>query len=204
MNKKILIGSIIAVAILVLVSFTGVVGYQTTKSSTIARASPLFSVRTSRALDKESKDLSCDYVGKGEVSIISIPKSNNENIQVQKMIEAIRRMNKNSFDRFINSVINHLKKKTTISDKSIGEIVNLLRQLKTESVSRNYNDISEIIVFYKSNLFLCTLRTYWEIGCYLNVVIILITIILNFIRSIGTPTFIPCGECGPKPNTLKI
>ncbi len=57
MNKKILIGSIIAVAILVLVSFTGVVGYQTTKSSTIAKASPLFAVRSSRAIDEESKDI---------------------------------------------------------------------------------------------------------------------------------------------------
>ena len=53
MDKKILIGSIIAVAILVLVSFTGVVGYQTTKSSTIDVASPLFTVRSSRAIDKE-------------------------------------------------------------------------------------------------------------------------------------------------------
>ncbi len=57
MNKKILIGSIIAVAILILVSFTGVVGYQTTKSSTIAKASPLFTVRSSRAIDEESEDI---------------------------------------------------------------------------------------------------------------------------------------------------
>jgi len=57
MNNKILIGSIIAVAVLVLVSFTGVVGYQTTKSSTIAKASPLFTVRSSRAIDGESKDI---------------------------------------------------------------------------------------------------------------------------------------------------
>ena len=56
MNKKILMGSIVSVAILILVSFTGVVGYQTTKSSTIARASPLFTVRSNRAIDKESKD----------------------------------------------------------------------------------------------------------------------------------------------------
>ena len=56
MNKKILIGNIIAVAILVLVSFTGVIGYQTTKSSTIARASPLFAVRSNRAIDEERKD----------------------------------------------------------------------------------------------------------------------------------------------------
>ena len=59
MNNKILIGSIIAVVILVLVSFTGVVGYQTTKFSTIAKASPLFSVRTQRAIDKESRGLTC-------------------------------------------------------------------------------------------------------------------------------------------------
>ena len=58
MNKKILIGSIIAVVILVLVSFTGVVGYQTTKSSTISKASPLFSVRSKRAIYEESEALS--------------------------------------------------------------------------------------------------------------------------------------------------
>ena len=39
MNKKILLGSIIAVVILVLVSFTGVVGYQSAKSPSIAGAS---------------------------------------------------------------------------------------------------------------------------------------------------------------------
>ena len=75
MNKKILLGSIIAVVILVLVSFTGVVGYQSAKSSTIARASPLFSVRSKRAIDRESKDLTSDYIGKGEEVTIPIPTS---------------------------------------------------------------------------------------------------------------------------------
>ena len=59
MKKKILIGSIIAVIILVLVSFTGVVGYQTIESSAIARASPLFTVRTNSAIGEESKDCNC-------------------------------------------------------------------------------------------------------------------------------------------------
>ena len=74
MNKKILIGCIIAVVILILVSFTGVVGYQTTKSSDVARTSPLFSIRSTRAIDKESKDLTCDYVGKGVENSLSIPR----------------------------------------------------------------------------------------------------------------------------------
>ena len=86
MKKKILIGCIIAVAILVLVSFTGVVGYQTTKSSTIANASPLFNVRAKRAINQEDDGLTCDYVGKGEEDIISIPKIDNKYSLIKRLI----------------------------------------------------------------------------------------------------------------------
>ena len=61
MKTKLKIGCFVAVVILVLVSFTGVVGYQTT-STTIAKASPLFIVRSKRAIDKETEDFTCDYV----------------------------------------------------------------------------------------------------------------------------------------------
>ncbi|UCD14590.1 MAG: hypothetical protein JSW60_04005 [Thermoplasmatales archaeon] len=74
MVKKILIGSIIAVAVLICVSFTSVVGFQSVKSN--VKASPRFTVRTKRAIDEESKDLTCDYVGKGEEIIIPLPKRN--------------------------------------------------------------------------------------------------------------------------------
>jgi hypothetical protein len=77
MNKKILMGSILAVAILILVSFAGVVGYQTTNQLTIAKTSPLFTVRSSRAIDEDSKNLSCDYVGKGEECTIYLGKRPN-------------------------------------------------------------------------------------------------------------------------------
>ena len=92
MNKKILIGSIIAVVILVLVSFTGVIGYQTAKSSTIAKASPLFSVRSSRAIDEESKEFTCDYVGKEVATLITFPKRNEKDVIVQKIINLIDKM----------------------------------------------------------------------------------------------------------------
>ena len=101
MNKKILIGSIIAVVILVLVSFTGVVGYQTTQSSTIAKASPLFTVRSSRAIDEESRDLNCDYVGKGEESVLSIPKRDSKTASFQKFIDRISKMDDETFHRLI-------------------------------------------------------------------------------------------------------
>ena len=49
MKKKIIIGSIIAVAILVGVSLTSVVGYKRVESD--FRESPLFNVRSERAIE---------------------------------------------------------------------------------------------------------------------------------------------------------
>ena len=104
MIKKILLGSIIAVIILVLVSFTGVVGYQTTKSSTIAKASPLFNVRTSRAIDEENKDLTCDYVGKGKEINILLPARNSKVELFDRFSNVIRAMDDKSFDRFVDLI----------------------------------------------------------------------------------------------------
>ena len=119
MEKRILLGSIIAVVILVLVSFTGVVGYQTTKSSTIARASPLFSIRSSRAIDEESKDLTCDYVGKGKSTSIAFPKRNYTLSIIKKIIDIMRIEEDIQFNRLIfneNDKISILKTIQLIGD----------------------------------------------------------------------------------------
>ncbi|UCF11650.1 MAG: hypothetical protein JSW06_06265 [Thermoplasmatales archaeon] len=64
MNNKILLGSIVSVTILILVSFTSVIGYRSISFD--VKVSPLFNIRSSKAIGKESKDIACDYVGKGE------------------------------------------------------------------------------------------------------------------------------------------
>ncbi len=130
MNKKILLGSIIAVVILVLVSFTGVVGYQTTKSSTIVKASPLFSVRSKRAIDEDSKDLTCDYVGKGEENVISIPKRDSKTALIQKVIDRISRMDDKVLNKLMFSVIKHVKQNGRLTDIDNNKIINALNQLK--------------------------------------------------------------------------
>ena len=130
MNKKILIGSIIAVAILLLMSFTGVVGYQTTKSSTIAKASPLFTVRSSRAIDKESKDLSCDYVGKGEVNNIYLPKGNDRTVSVDTLINVIKRMDDKSLQRFAYFIKYRLQQTDSTPDFDSKDIFQSLKQLR--------------------------------------------------------------------------
>ncbi|MCK5260827.1 MAG: hypothetical protein KAJ44_01445 [Thermoplasmatales archaeon] len=141
MRKDILICSIIAVVILVLVSFTGVVGYQTTKSSTIAKASPLFSVRSKRAIDKESKDLSCEYVGKGEDIKIPILKRNNITALIQKVKTIIGKIDDKSFYRCVQIAINQLNMNHKMKDEKITTLIN---QLKSNSNEYNLSDIHKI------------------------------------------------------------
>ena len=168
MNKKILIGSIIAVVILVLVSFTGVVGYQTTKSSTNAKASPLFSIRSSRAIDKESKDLTCDYVGKGEDNFLSIPKRDNKIELIQKFIDSIRTMDDKTFYRFLDVLFKRFNQEHIIKKNTVPKLIVTLHQLKT-----NPNNIKNYItdITDKSrteNFFYCTsVDGEWYPGCIL-------------------------------------
>ena len=68
MNKKALVISILAAALIVLASLSSVVGTIAVKSNDekISIASPLFAVRTQRSLNKEeTKKINSNYLGKG-------------------------------------------------------------------------------------------------------------------------------------------
>ncbi len=97
MEKKILIGSIISIAMLIGICFTSVVGYQSVKSD--VKVSPLFNIRTSRAIDVDSKDLNSEYVGKGTESNLSIPSITTRISLLLKAQEQIKNMNKEEIDQ---------------------------------------------------------------------------------------------------------
>ena len=127
-DKKILIGSIIIVAILIGVSFTTVLGYNSVETN--LKASPLFNIRTSRAIDEESKDLFCNYIGKGEEFAISFPKRDNRAELLQFVMNAIGKMDDRTFNRFKNLVIEQIYKRENIKNDIIGEEIQLLHQGK--------------------------------------------------------------------------
>ena len=179
MEKRILLGSIIAVVILILVSFTGVIGYQTTKSSTNAKASPLFSVRTSRAIDEESKDFTYDYVGKGEESVLSIPKRDDRTESLQKFIVLIRKMDDETFDKYINELFNRLIQEDKIRDSYINRLVTEINQLKINSEKlMNY--------LFDEKLDPPFFTMFWFSGCILFYVLMVIPTIILY------PLFIYC------------
>ncbi|UCF12306.1 MAG: hypothetical protein JSW06_09735 [Thermoplasmatales archaeon] len=129
MKKKIIIGSIIAVVILISVSFTGVVGYSSVKSNS-RKASPLFSVRTNRAIGEESKDIACDYAGKGKTTLITIPKRDDRVVLTQRVIDSIRTMDDETLERFIASVIDSAKKDKKFNDINPSRIREALFQVR--------------------------------------------------------------------------
>ena len=123
MKKKILIGSIIAVVLLTLVSFSSVVGYSSAKSDSKI-ASPLFSVKNNRG------EVSSNYIGKGKEINIPLPKRTNDEVSIKKIVDIIQNMDDDTFDRFVNFIITQLHQKDDLQEYSDKEIVLSLNQLR--------------------------------------------------------------------------
>jgi hypothetical protein len=131
MNKKILLGSIISVVILILVSFTSVVGYNNIESD--IQSSPLFNIRSSRAIDEENKDLSCEYVGKGIENNIFIPKRIDGISPFLKFIYSLIKINEKVHNPNINNLLQQYIHNDIIEIEQISEIEDKVNQLNEES-----------------------------------------------------------------------
>jgi hypothetical protein len=128
MNKNILaIGSIIACIILLVASLSPVVGYNSARSS--VRDSPLFSVRTKRAIDQDRDELTSEYVGKG--NWIPIPTRNSNMVLIQKTINRFCQMDDSGFSRLTKLIINHAYQDVRIDKDNIEEVITTLELLRT-------------------------------------------------------------------------
>jgi len=181
MNNKILIGSIIAVTILIGVSFTSDVGYRSVPSD--VKASPLFGIRSSRAIDEESEDLSCAYVGKGEEISLSIPRRDKKIELVHKVIDAIHKMDDKTYNRFIPLFITYIKQNKKFEEIDDITVVNALNRLRSKQEGdapislRNWAECTNDVP--------CTIGG-WHFGCYIYWVTVLIFGIIGFLlRNLG-------------------
>jgi hypothetical protein len=129
MKTKLLLGSIGAVAILILVSFTNVVGVQSTTSGTVSD-SPLFSIRTQKAINQDGKGiLTSGYLGKGRNTIF-IPTSEDRTMLYQKIIDWISGMDETTFNNFIAMVIHQINSEPKLKNIHSQGIIAVLYQLK--------------------------------------------------------------------------
>jgi hypothetical protein len=201
MRKKAIIGgSIGAVVLLVLCSLVNVVGYESVKS-TEANESPLFSVRTKRAINQESKSsLTSDYLGK-DFNTLLFPLRDNRTALIQKFINKIRTMDDDTFNRFIDYTVNQINHKKNLKVVNIKEFIKELRQLREST--------QNIIVDNDSDISLFTFFPDWDpVPCWFPGKLLLMLmaipftffVILIFIINviIGTPTMqFDMPECMP-------
>ncbi len=134
MDIKILVGSIIAIVILVGVSFTSVVGYSIVKSTT-GKESPLFDIRANRAIGEESKVLTGNYVGKGNA--LTITKKDGSEVLTRIIIDNIRMMDDKTFEKSIAFLIDYMQKDKRFNRFNSNEITEALYLIRNsdESIS---------------------------------------------------------------------
>lgn len=126
MKTKLLLGSISAVVILILVSFTNVVGIQSSTSDS-GNDSPLFTIRTQKRINQTSKTvLISDYLGKG-LHAIQFPQRDNRTALFLKAIEIIEKMEYKEFNRFQNLILSHVSKDKNIKNIDIITLLTLTR-----------------------------------------------------------------------------
>ena len=130
MNKKLMISSIAVAVIIILVSFTSVIGFQTTKS-TVIKNSPLFIIRAQRAINKPIKDIiTTEYIGKRKTITISFPTKNTTLLLFQRVIDGISKMNDITFTKFLNETISKLCESKMVKEKDLTTIKQLFHFLR--------------------------------------------------------------------------
>ena len=193
MNNKILLGSILSVVILILVSFTGAVGYQTT--STIARASPLFSVRSKRAIGQGEKDITTDYLGHGEETNIQFSSRMKRTEQAQKAIDIINIMDDRAFSRFVARIISHPKSPEQMTDMETSDVLQALFYIRENPNDVEYYDTEnnpiETFEYITCFGFPCL------IGWLQSILVLIFAYILGWISSQVSRAHIPTYGCCP-------
>jgi hypothetical protein len=192
-DKKPLIGvSICAVVLLVLGSLSNVVGYQSVKSTTV-NDSPLFQTRTQRATNQQQNSITSQYLGMG-INALSFPLRDTNTKMIQKFIDRIRTMDDDTFNRFIDYVVNQINHKNNLKSVDVNDFIKGLRQIRKNTqnivVDKDLDD-NKITYSNDYNPTKCGLPGF-IIGYFLIGIIIMI--IMVFLLLISQPSLAapPC------------
>lgn len=183
MNQIRLIGGSLGVVILfVLGSLSTVVGYQSVKST--VNDSPLFTVRTQRAVHQQRNILTAQYLGMGKGNLLQFPFKDNQSEQLKKVIDIIRKMDDKAFQRFTEICIQRIHLDKSFEDITSDSIEKSLHILKTNSVTISdsfTNRNNQILTAYG----VITLCGVWFPGCVpLFILYMIVTTIVSVAKQI--------------------
>jgi hypothetical protein len=189
-KKKIIIGCIGAVVLLVLGSLSNVVGYQSVKSTGV-NDSPLFQTRTQKATNQQQNTLTSQYLGMGNGNILQFSFRDNRTDLLKKVSIFFKNMDNKTFNIFTNIYLYQLQKKGEVTDVNREKIAEALRQFRDSSVRPIiYNNIEVNDMTWRDTPTLC-----WFPGCqlYILFLVIFITVMFSLISVVlGETSCITC------------
>ncbi len=186
MKRKLFIGSIIAVAVLIGVSFTSVVGYRTVDSN--VKESPLFNIRTNRAIGEEDKILTSNYFGK--VNTLPFPKRDDKAIMVQKVVESIKKTDDKTFKILVVNIIDYARKDNRFNGVKPDEIREALYLVRDSYESIPFFDANREIKYFAGpttptscTCFFCDITFGYGLKGFLGCIFALPNLIMLFITA---------------------
>jgi hypothetical protein len=129
-KRMIILVCICAVGILIGLSFTSVVGYSSKQSNSIG-ISPLYNLRTNRAINNREDVATYDYVGKGKASSVNIPVPDSGIVLIKHLIDRINNMNYKTFNSFIALAIKRIKHSEKGKDVNIDQLLTTFYLIRT-------------------------------------------------------------------------
>lgn len=198
MKKYLLVGgAATAVLLIVLTSFTSVVGYTSVKNSELVD-SPLFQIRTHKIIYDSECCLKSTYLNKGKEIEIPLPKRSLKNYLHytsdlwEILLMRINKMNDDQFEQFIIDLKQEMAEEQKYSNQEVDQIIHTLQTLKN-GASIEDTVVSDDFDFTFDYSGTCTLYGLWLPGCLLMTSIgIFIAIIIFFIvHNCAAATFGP-------------
>ncbi len=162
MDKKTLtVVSICAVVLLVLGSLSNVVGYYVLSTRSTVNDSPLFQTRTQRATNQQQNNITSRFLGKG-TNVISFSLQDTTTEMIQKLVDRIKAMDDDTFNRFIDNVVNQINHKNSLKDVKINDFIKGLRQIRESTQDIIINEESNDSKMFISHRCGMTIFRYWD------------------------------------------
>ena len=147
--------------------------------------SPLFGVRTKRAVNDEQEPVESDFLGKGEKINIHLPERDDKVVLIERFISSVEKMDEKSLDRVIDIVLLRLNNDNivSISKSEIKEAISFI--VNNPDLAKNYyaNEIEKSDIVYDTigggNPLLCIIE--WILSRFIFYFLLLVLCVQIFL-----------------------
>jgi len=206
MKKKGIIGCIFAAALIIMTSYASVVGYQTVQPSNQESFSPLFAVRTQRAIQQTSGGGVATFLGKGTYTNLFPSQASRQEELIQTAIKIFR-----THPALLTRLVENLDKYPYIAEMltkqgvKTQDVKNYIRLMQNNpSLFADAIDNLQLVASDKNGTQPLGLSTSSALGCFIVAVFALlpVTMVLTLLLLFFTLRILTCMNINDCANVL--